>query len=177
MSVQFSRVLFIANPHAGVQRNIRPRVIAACEKAGMDFAIEETQYAGHATELATGASEMGFDLVVAIGGDGTLTKLDAHYSAQRCPWEWYPRIGQCVCACVKFIFLIRQKPVAPLFSQRFENSMWGAWAMPCFFLRGYWLRCRDCPSVCKSDGAPRILALPGAHRGCRFSHIALRHCG
>lgn len=75
MSVQFSRVLFIANPHAGVQRNIRSRVIDACEKTGMDFALEVTQYAGHATELAASASEMGFDLVVAIGGDGTINEV------------------------------------------------------------------------------------------------------
>ncbi|MDE2722886.1 MAG: acylglycerol kinase family protein, partial [Gemmatimonadota bacterium] len=75
MSVRFSRVLFIANPHAGVHRNIRSRVIATCEKAGMDFALEVTQYVGHATELAASASEMGFDLVVAIGGDGTINEV------------------------------------------------------------------------------------------------------
>lgn len=75
MSVQFSRVLFIANPHAGVKRNIRSRVIAECEKAGMDFTLEVTQHAGHATELAASASEMGFDLVVAIGGDGTINEV------------------------------------------------------------------------------------------------------
>lgn len=75
MSVHFSRVLFIVNPHAGVQRNIRSRVIAACEEAGIDFTLETTQYAGHATEMAANASEMGFDLVVAIGGDGTINEV------------------------------------------------------------------------------------------------------
>ena len=105
MSVQFSRVLFIANPHAGVKRNIRSRIIAACEKAGLDFALEVTQYAGHATELAASASEMGFDLVVAIGGDGTINEVGRALIGTEMPLgDSARRIGQCVCACVKFIF-------------------------------------------------------------------------
>ncbi len=75
MSVRFSRVLCIVNPRAGVQRNVRSRVIAACEKAEMDFAIEVTQYPGHATKLAASASQAGFDLVVAVGGDGTINEV------------------------------------------------------------------------------------------------------
>jgi len=75
MIARFSHVLYIMNPRAGVQRNMGERVVAACEKAEMDFAIEVTQHAGHATELAAGASENGFDLVVAIGGDGTINEV------------------------------------------------------------------------------------------------------
>ena len=39
---------------------------------GADFEIRETQYPGHATELAEAAVKEGFDIIVAVGGDGTL---------------------------------------------------------------------------------------------------------
>ena len=74
MNARFSRTLCIVNPRAGVRR-VRSRVIAACEKAGLNFAIKDTQYPGHATQLAASASENGFDLVVAIGGDGTINEV------------------------------------------------------------------------------------------------------
>lgn len=34
-----------------------------------------TQYAGHASELTKKAIENGFDLVIAIGGDGTINEI------------------------------------------------------------------------------------------------------
>ena len=74
MNARFSRALCIVNPRAGV-RHVRSRVIAACKKAGLNFAIKDTQYPGHATQLAASASENGFDLVVAIGGDGTINEV------------------------------------------------------------------------------------------------------
>ena len=74
MNARFSRVLGIANPQAGVRR-VRSCAIAACERAGLDFVIADTQYPGHATQLAARASEEGFDLVVAIGGDGTINEV------------------------------------------------------------------------------------------------------
>ncbi len=48
------------------------RVKTMMEERGVDFAIRETQYPGHATELAKAAVEEGFDVIVAVGGDGTL---------------------------------------------------------------------------------------------------------
>jgi YegS/Rv2252/BmrU family lipid kinase len=38
---------------------------------GLDFEIERTRYPGHAVELAEQASTAGWDVVVAVGGDGT----------------------------------------------------------------------------------------------------------
>lgn len=75
MAAQFSRVLGIMNPKAGVRHNIHIRVVAACEKLGIDFTLELTQYPGHATELAKDALLGDFDLVVAIGGDGTINEV------------------------------------------------------------------------------------------------------
>lgn len=48
------------------------RVKALMENRGVDFEIRETQYPGHATELAKAAVDEGFDVIVAVGGDGTL---------------------------------------------------------------------------------------------------------
>ena len=55
MTAQLSRVLGIMNPLAGVRHNMQARVIEACEKLGLDFTLELTQYPGHATELAEDA--------------------------------------------------------------------------------------------------------------------------
>ena len=48
------------------------RVKKLLDARGADFAIRETQYPGHATELAKAAVDEGFDVIVAVGGDGTL---------------------------------------------------------------------------------------------------------
>ena len=40
-----------------------------------DYRIAETQHAGHATDLAREAVEEGVDLVVAVGGDGTVNEV------------------------------------------------------------------------------------------------------
>ena len=40
--------------------------------SGADFEIRETQYPGHATELSEAAVNEGFDVIVSVGGDGTL---------------------------------------------------------------------------------------------------------
>lgn len=48
------------------------RMRTMLEARGVDFEIRETQYPGHATELSKAAVEEGFDVIVAVGGDGTL---------------------------------------------------------------------------------------------------------
>ncbi len=71
------RILFIINPMSGV-----------ASKAGIPEAIEthldhdlyehhivETKYAGHAASLARDASVEGVDVVVAVGGDGTVNEV------------------------------------------------------------------------------------------------------
>ena len=40
-----------------------------------DFSIEYTRYAGHACELTTDAVARGVDVVVAVGGDGTINEV------------------------------------------------------------------------------------------------------
>lgn len=45
------------------------------DKDKFDYRIAETQHAGHATDLAREAVEEGVDLVVAVGGDGTVNEV------------------------------------------------------------------------------------------------------
>ena len=48
------------------------RMKGMLETRGVDFTIRETQYPGHATELAKAAIDEGYDVIVTVGGDGTL---------------------------------------------------------------------------------------------------------
>jgi YegS/Rv2252/BmrU family lipid kinase len=48
------------------------RVRELLQARGVDFEIRETQYPGHATALAKAAVDDGFDVIVVVGGDGTL---------------------------------------------------------------------------------------------------------
>ena len=40
-----------------------------------DFTIRKTEYAGHACELGAEAVKEGYDVVVAVGGDGTINEI------------------------------------------------------------------------------------------------------
>ena len=70
-------ILFLINPKSGVQK--KKKVLQVVEKnidrEVYDFSVEYTQYAGHATELASAAAKRGVDAVVAVGGDGTVNEV------------------------------------------------------------------------------------------------------
>lgn len=67
------RIFLVVNNKAGHQkgRKAAERVIPFLLENGCSVEHAFTQYPGHATELAAQASLTGYDLVVAIGGDGT----------------------------------------------------------------------------------------------------------
>ena len=71
------RILFIINPISGTTR--KGKVVKAIERRidTQRFAVEirYTEYAGHAVEIARQAAEEGFDIVVAVGGDGTINEV------------------------------------------------------------------------------------------------------
>ncbi len=71
------RYLFIRNPRAGTDRDraaLTATLNAFIVRHALDASVVETQRAGHATELASAASAAGTDVVVAIGGDGTMNE-------------------------------------------------------------------------------------------------------
>jgi diacylglycerol kinase (ATP) len=71
---------FIFNPNAG-QRNsqkltlLQNWITKYAQNCGATTILKFTQYAGHATQLATEAANDGADVVVAIGGDGTINEV------------------------------------------------------------------------------------------------------
>jgi YegS/Rv2252/BmrU family lipid kinase len=71
-------IKFIVNPVSGNGRTskILPRLIAIAEKLGVHFDLQVTQAPQHATELADDPSD-DFDVMVAVGGDGTVNEVAA----------------------------------------------------------------------------------------------------
>lgn len=73
------RVLFIVNPASGPQNETADEfaalVSAHIDSTVIDYQIAITQYALHATELSKKAVEQNMDIVVAVGGDGTVNEV------------------------------------------------------------------------------------------------------
>ena len=70
------RIVFIVNPISGTQgkRTILRYIHQKMDRDRYDYQVVRTQYAGHATEIAAKAVKEGVDMVVAIGGDGTINE-------------------------------------------------------------------------------------------------------
>ena len=71
------KIVFIMNPISGTMNKAAiPSLIERCLNHDcFDYEIVQTAYAGHAVELATKAKDEGIDIVVAIGGDGTVNEV------------------------------------------------------------------------------------------------------
>jgi diacylglycerol kinase (ATP) len=74
---EVKNVLFIVNKYAGAgyQPQVEGRILIACAKFDVECTIEFTSGPGHATDLAKEGSKKNFDIVVAVGGDGTLNEV------------------------------------------------------------------------------------------------------
>ncbi|WP_010290905.1 diacylglycerol kinase [Kurthia massiliensis] len=85
------RARIIYNPTSGrelFKKNL-PEVLAKFEVAGYETSCHATTCAGDATVAAKAAVERGFDIIVAVGGDGTLNEVVAGVSE----FEERPKIG------------------------------------------------------------------------------------
>lgn len=71
------KILFIINPKSGIQskKNIPSVVDKRIDHNRYDLSVEFTAYAGHASEIAASAVKNGYDVVVAVGGDGTINEV------------------------------------------------------------------------------------------------------
>ncbi|MBI2813434.1 MAG: diacylglycerol kinase family lipid kinase [Opitutae bacterium] len=72
------KIRFILNPASGHLRR-RPQLAGQirgfCAARGLDATLAPTERAGHAPELAATAVREGCDVVVAVGGDGTMNEV------------------------------------------------------------------------------------------------------
>lgn len=71
------RVFLIINPISGksVKRHILNGIVSNLDIKKYDVTIRFTSYPGHATDIAEEAVKDGADIVVAVGGDGTVNEV------------------------------------------------------------------------------------------------------
>lgn len=76
MPQQNNKIFLIINKYSGHHNGASALdiVVPYLKKQGCSVEYSFTDYPGHATELASQASANGFDLVVAVGGDGTVNE-------------------------------------------------------------------------------------------------------
>ncbi len=68
------RALLIVNPRATSTTRLRRDVIVGALASAVKLDVSETRYRGHATALAVSARSEGYDLVLTLGGDGTVNE-------------------------------------------------------------------------------------------------------
>ena len=70
-------ITFIVNPFSGTsnKNNLEQLIKGKLDHKVYDYSIALTEYAGHATELAKEAVGQGSDVVVAVGGDGSINEV------------------------------------------------------------------------------------------------------
>lgn len=71
------KVMFVVNPISGThdKEGIVAAIPQYLDSSVWDVRVKFTKYAGHATELTKRAVHMGTDVVVAVGGDGTVNEV------------------------------------------------------------------------------------------------------
>ena len=71
------RIVFVVNPISGTRgkRAILKWIDERIDRTIYDYTVVKTQYAGHAVKIAAAAAEEKIDMVVAIGGDGTINEI------------------------------------------------------------------------------------------------------
>lgn len=69
-------ITFIVNPISGTQnkKGVTEKIKRYIDREKFDISIVPTQHAGHACEIATQCAAEGEDIVVAVGGDGTVNE-------------------------------------------------------------------------------------------------------
>jgi diacylglycerol kinase (ATP) len=75
---KFRKIFLVINKFAGYRKKYSTAVyvvVSVLQKNGCEVEYSYTNYPGHATELASTAANKGFELVVAVGGDGTVNEV------------------------------------------------------------------------------------------------------
>ncbi len=71
------KILFIINPISGTgkQKVVEELIEAYLDQSKFDIKIKYTERAGHAISLSAAASKDQYDIVVAVGGDGSVNEI------------------------------------------------------------------------------------------------------
>ena len=69
------RALLIVNPYATSTTAVRREVITRALASELDLKVVQTRYRGHAGHVAEGAARDQYELVLALGGDGTVNEV------------------------------------------------------------------------------------------------------
>lgn len=87
-----TNVAFIVNPISGSSHFFSKRRMleSLVDRTKFDYEIIETKGPGHAVELASDCSSSGYDLVVAVGGDGTVNEVGRGLVHTRTPMGIIP---------------------------------------------------------------------------------------
>ena len=82
------KIVFIMNPISGTasKASIPNLIDSILDKDRFEYEIRTTERAGHASEIASEAKEAHVDIVVAVGGDGTVNEVPSYTPTQ--PWEF-----------------------------------------------------------------------------------------
>ena len=77
MNERMKKIIFVVNPISGTQSKelILSLLNEKIDKARYSWEVVYTERAGHAVEIAAKAAEEKADIVVAIGGDGTINEI------------------------------------------------------------------------------------------------------
>src|SRR4030065_2766635 len=72
-----ARMKVIVNPAAGAGKTAKkwPQIMVLMKSLGLDFEHHVTEAPGHAMELAKSAVGKGYEIVVSVGGDGTIHEI------------------------------------------------------------------------------------------------------
>lgn len=70
-------ILYIVNPISGTRQKggVIQLIEELVDRSRYDFEVVQTEYAGHAAELAADAAQRRTEIVVAVGGDGTVNEV------------------------------------------------------------------------------------------------------
>lgn len=71
------KICFIINPISGIgrQKTVEKLITGLLDTTKFEHSISYTQAPKHATQLAKQAADTGFDIVVAVGGDGSVNEV------------------------------------------------------------------------------------------------------
>ncbi|MEM7186688.1 MAG: diacylglycerol kinase family protein [Bacteroidota bacterium] len=88
------KVVFVINNKGGRLNKVLPKITQHCEGTIQgEVSFFSTEYIRHATQLAREATDQGCNVLIAVGGDGTLNEVVNGILTSAVPAENYPVLG------------------------------------------------------------------------------------